>query len=1013
MEFFLKKQHGVITVMISLILVGVMSTSSLLMEAAKYRSSQAILKEITDSAAFSMLSGYDSDVLSRFGLLAMNSDKVSKEKFISYLNANTGNALENANSIENMFEIMEDGTDLETIYSLNDLDVFRRQVLEAAKYRVPVNTAMEVLDIDGLMKELENKIKEALPFLNVIKEWTQMVEKLLKTIKSANDCNESLDSLKTNQKAFEDKYNEWNKVLGERRNTESNLNKEEEKKNNTIQKKENYVNNNQPQQPAEPDIEEPEMSESLKEYVELQKEENAEKDDEMEEEIKQYNKEVKQYNDAQEQYQKDIKQYEKQVNKYEKQISKYDKEIDKHNSEIDHYKEKINEYNSNLKTLQAEFLNIIKDFKKAIGTYLQKTTEFKTNLDSFAAQGMQMIISDNRKEYRKELENSSTIKGIKDEKKREEAINKELETYDSNTAKMQKATKDFEGVFNQLEDAFNTVFEKKLDEEQQKLTEYYTVVENIKVKEYNQAKFPFIEISLTSALLANAVSDVLQPFSILETLVEQLIKGIQKICAVLGLISEAFTNFSAYDTDYNVTIEEQYFNNLPSKKNMELTKSENDSADRNKMKDLLDASQDVANKTGYDINALSLENRGDNTENAVETDIDNMANDFSKICEYESILKSITSGLIKKMVTFIKFVKTVFNLIVHTIQFCKHLLQNPLKVIYNSILITQYAAGMFSDRITTKDGKNLKGQKFSKYAINYGNTNQVPLNGIATLRNDIEIFGESVIPSSLLKNEDISFSGAQLEYIWGGKKSELENQKSVYVTLMIVRFILNIPACASNETVQLSFDIPIVGVIVYLLWVLLESVVDVKIMTFLRDKVPLLKGKDDVYLSASGISKLAKKVKKGFEGLLLLYQDDDKGKKEQVKKEQEKSEKLQEKAKKDLVDDMEKDYNNGQETKKEDKEEKKFEVGYSGYLNAMLYFRSNRTKLRRMQDLVQMEIGRKKQKAGELQQFELKNAFTYIRVRAKAKYKPVLPMPDISGANDGYLTVEDVYYAGY
>lgn len=66
-----------------------------------------------------------------------------------------------------------------------------------------------------------------------------------------------------------------------------------------------------------------------------------------------------------------------------------------------------------------------------------------------------------------------------------------------------------------------------------------------------------------------------------------------------------------------------------------------------------------------------------------------------------------------------------------------------------------------------------------------------------------------------------------------------------------------------------------------------------------------------------------------------------------------------------------------------------------------------------MQDLIQMEMGRKKQKAGALQKFELKNAFTYIRVKTKGKYKPILPMPDISGANDKNLTVEDVYYAGY
>ena len=99
MRFFLKKQNGVITIMISLILVAIMSSSSLLMEIAKYRNHQALLEEIVDSASFSMLSNYDSDLLKRFGLLAM-SDKVTKDEYLKYLKTNVNGDIEDPNAVE-------------------------------------------------------------------------------------------------------------------------------------------------------------------------------------------------------------------------------------------------------------------------------------------------------------------------------------------------------------------------------------------------------------------------------------------------------------------------------------------------------------------------------------------------------------------------------------------------------------------------------------------------------------------------------------------------------------------------------------------------------------------------------------------------------------------------------------------------------------------------------------------------------------------------------------------------
>lgn len=175
------------------------------------------------------------------------------------------------------------------------------------------------------------------------------------------------------------------------------------------------------------------------------------------------------------------------------------------------------------------------------------------------------------------------------------------------------------------------------------------MIENIKVREYNENKFPSVNISLTGAFLSDAVSDLIKPLSALETLITQFVKGIKKICAILGIMSELFTNFSAYDTDYNVTIEEQYFNNLPSKTNAGLTKSGSDNEDRNKAEEILNDSQDVADKIGFDIDSMSVGTRWNTAYNIIEADMEKITNDFSEICEYQSILRSVAENLKKRL----------------------------------------------------------------------------------------------------------------------------------------------------------------------------------------------------------------------------------------------------------------------------------------------------------------------------------------------------------------------------
>ena len=82
--------------------------------------------------------------------------------------------------------------------------------------------------------------------------------------------------------------------------------------------------------------------------------------------------------------------------------------------------------------------------------------------------------------------------------------------------------------------------------------------------------------------------------------------------------------------------------------------------------------------------------------------------------------------------------------------------------------------------------------------------------------------------------------------------------------------------------------------------------------------------------------------------------------------------------------------------------------GYTDYLRFIFTFSSEKKMLLRIADLIQLEMTKA---SGE--EYNLKEKYTYMRIKAKAKYKAVMPIPFVTNANSEFLSINKIYYMGY
>lgn len=157
MKFSVKKTKGVITVLVSLMLVGVLSVGTLVLEAGRFQAAKTQLTEANTSAATSMIASYNGDLYDRFGLLAIDKKRFTSQRAIDYLNYNSDTAQGyTGNKMSRLYSL--DSVQLYGMYNLTDTSVLKRQVLSRAKYHVNTNDyALNIYTYRAFFADFQNK----------------------------------------------------------------------------------------------------------------------------------------------------------------------------------------------------------------------------------------------------------------------------------------------------------------------------------------------------------------------------------------------------------------------------------------------------------------------------------------------------------------------------------------------------------------------------------------------------------------------------------------------------------------------------------------------------------------------------------------------------------------------------------------------------------------------------------------------------------------------------------------
>lgn len=192
---FMRKHKGVITIMLVILLLPMLTCGSVLMELGRYRSIKALLEEISSNALLSSLAGFDSSLYEKYGIYGVKDeqDEVVSGYITQNLNANDGT----------FSRILTEGNVsvlVDEFSPLSSVSVLKSQLVEYEKLRAPTNAAVNMLNIDEILKNFKESLESLIPGLDIIKN---AINKLSAYAKVAKSCEKAYNAQK-----------EWNEKSG-------------------------------------------------------------------------------------------------------------------------------------------------------------------------------------------------------------------------------------------------------------------------------------------------------------------------------------------------------------------------------------------------------------------------------------------------------------------------------------------------------------------------------------------------------------------------------------------------------------------------------------------------------------------------------------------------------------------------------------------------------------------------------------------------------------------------------
>lgn len=995
---FRKSVKGAISILLSIVLLTTFSLGSLVMEAGRYQSAKAQLDEANLSAAISMLTKFNTELSESYGIFAFSEEDIKESEYYDYLNFNSDLDKDYyGNSISRLYGTPS--AEIDAMYNLTNSTILKRQIMEYSKYNIPLSVGADLLDVEEMIENLEKELKKAIPALDYVSKACELITELTNALEQLYKLQETIaymDNCYDSNKTLAYSLTDWmNLVQGKESPTyDPNYVNAYNTFTSDVQKKVDYMKKNKaPENPGDY----PPYSTST------------------------VNSKLTAMNTAKKNLTNKIVNI--LVSKYEKtsvfggkNAVKVDDDcstsitimatiisnFDNKDSDIDKIRNIVNyiakeNYNYEIKEWNATTLSTLKGKIAAEPTDSLKDLNNKYN--SAKASYNSCISSNNAwqekkdayDKYQKKIKsfNEDIKTAAENYKKRSTDFKKLLTSYksylDDATANLGKAA-DAVGQLNVSEkektnntDTFkklNGIVNGALDQNTNLAIEYLdadivalgNLIDNLDDIDSNY--------SVTSKFKSRSLKDYYmstdQAFAFVGAIngikaIDQKINEITAIFGSLTKLAEVFSEIPYFsDFDCNVTISEETWKILPTQTG-HVADDASYPADEMEIEEVLSEAKTIlSSKYNSEISKVSPTSR--NEEADIASEIDSRLGETVKALEF--FAKNV--GLLSSGSIYLLFL--VFQLepmieyaltLVENITFFANNISATIQIItqslYENVILNSYITDKFPNRVD-RDDKSYKGYE-----------------GVL-----------GVIPDG----DVTTFKAACVEYVLSGKQSELENQSSVFWKIFLVRFLMNMIVLVADESVlEVLTACNVFAIIVLPLWAYYETNIDMNILLKTDDgKVPLIKLTP--ILSVDGLKKMGEHLDKMIE-----------------------------------------DIDNAPKSKKGDayigaanklglaldellSGHGVVSLTYSEYLWLMLLLTSNKTKVTRVADLIQMDMRYRELYGGKgsgAAQFLMSDMKTFVRVKATANFNSILPIIGMSkgNINDYGIKVTSTKYVGY
>lgn len=214
----IKKMEGAISIFLAIILTIMMILAGVLVDGSRIRTGEAEVTNAVDSAAMSVLAGYNSVLKESFGLFALseNAPDSLKEELEGYLNKTlmtelgvdertlgeksydyikkmlVGEGQYKHVDFFNLFDFNVEEVKVTPLYNLSEKEVLKRQILEHMKYRAPKEIGEEFIDKIMAFKNLGRQsqvMKKKLEMDKELEEVRKEQERFSDAVEDINDFN--------------------------------------------------------------------------------------------------------------------------------------------------------------------------------------------------------------------------------------------------------------------------------------------------------------------------------------------------------------------------------------------------------------------------------------------------------------------------------------------------------------------------------------------------------------------------------------------------------------------------------------------------------------------------------------------------------------------------------------------------------------------------------------------------------------------------------------------------------